>query len=101
MAPLPAPETISTELYRQTEQDDLGTGLPPGSYVRITTRDTGTGISENLPSTKIPLLSGYTRRPGAEEPPERYPLIQKPYAYEVLAAALESAFESGRSARPA
>ena len=239
--------TISTELHRQTEQDGLGIGLPPGSYVRITIRDTGTGISPedlsrifepfystkergrgtglglsmvygftrqsggtclvdestasgtaislfypsseediavpgealsvevnehttrgvilvaedeprvrkvttrdlrrlgyevfeaedaagarhilrtseehidlllsdvlmpgdmdgfqlaawtqaHFPSTKILLLSGYTRRPGAEEPPpERYRLIQKPYAFEVLAEALEAAFEGQRS----
>ena len=49
---------------------------------------------QNFPETKILLLSGYTRRQGAENTNENISLIRKPYAHDVLVEALRSALES-------
>ena len=43
---------------------------------------------ENNPATKVLLLSGYTKRQQSEAEMEQFPLLKKPYTYEVLAERL-------------
>ena len=57
--------TISTSLHHQTLNDSLGTGLKLGTYVRITIKDTGQGISpDHLSHIFEPFFSTKERERG-------------------------------------
>jgi len=57
--------TISTSLHDQNAKDELGTGLAPGRYVRITISDNGSGIDPAiLPNIFEPFFSTKERGRG-------------------------------------